>query len=128
MKQGDRPEGAEGIKGYFVSSAEIPVHEEHWGVGVPFRIPRKVFRELAKLTAIDLEGKTPDEVMDATDEAVVWMKQLKFYWNWEDEDGTPLDQPANNPEVLEELSIDEINWLLEHISDATTIPPPTSTA
>lgn len=123
MTQRDKP------KGFFVPSHEIPAHEEGMGIGVPYRIPHKKFRVLATLTDINPDEMTAEEVLEAVDKAIAWIQEnIKVYWNWEDEDGEPLDQPADNPQVLDDLSIDEINWLLDHISDSTTIRPRRSTA
>jgi hypothetical protein len=127
MKQGEKP--AKVANGFFVASHEIPVHRKGMGIGVPYRIPYGKFRTLAKLTDINPNEMTADEVMASVDKAIEWIRgNIKIYWNWEDGEGEPLDQPADNPEVYDQLSIDEINWLLDHITDSTTIPPPKRTA
>ena len=126
MTQREKPKKP---KGFFVPSHEIPVHIKGMGIGVPYRIPHKQFRKLAILTDINPDEMTAEEVLAAVDKAIEWIAEnVKIYWNWEDGEGEPLEQPADKPEVYDKLSIDEINWLLDHISDATTIPPPRSTA
>jgi len=39
-------------------------------------------------------------------------------WNWVDDNGVPLPQPQDGPEVFEELTIQEIQFLSEHLVEA----------
>lgn len=55
--------------------------------------------------------------------------EMGFRWNWLADDGkTPLAQPCDEPEVMEEISDREVVFIIEHISDGTKIPPQNTAA
>jgi len=119
-------------KGHFVSSKEFPAHDEGMGIWVPKRVKRRHQRELreiartAGLPADDpkhIDREKADEVTNG------WIREVGIEWNWLDhETGEPLPQPSEDPDVLEELSEDEIVFIITHAFDGTVIPPPSSTA
>lgn len=39
-------------------------------------------------------------------------------WNWTDDEGAPLLSPSQRPDVVEDLTFDEVRWLLKAIPTA----------
>ena len=46
------------------------------------------------------------------------LSQVILAWDWVNEDGQPLPQPEGRPEVFEELSFEELNWLIARMGEA----------
>lgn len=38
-------------------------------------------------------------------------------WNWTDEEGNPLPVPAKDPDILDDLTQEEMTWLFENVQD-----------
>lgn len=70
--------------------------------------------EMAMFSVVDFKDD-PQEALDAFARIGAVMSQVVLAWNWVDEDGAPLDQPKNNPGVFEELTFEELAWLIENI-------------
>lgn len=43
------------------------------------------------------------------------LSQIVVEWNWIGENNKPLAQPMNNPDVFEELTLQELTWLISKI-------------
>ena len=41
-------------------------------------------------------------------------------WNWTDNNFAPLDQPSDNPKVLEQITNDELMWLMSAVQGKET--------
>jgi len=126
----------EGIEG---PSDEFPSHGDGLWIKGPPRVKRKHARKIAELGRRaqlparipdpDKEGATkpnPDYLPSekATEQILVVLLEIGFRWNWEDGAGNPLPQPCDDPSVFEEISSEELDFIIEHIRDGTKIPPP----
>jgi len=124
----------EGIK---VPTDEFPSHKDGSWLEVPPRVKRKHSR---KLVEFGRRSRLPEEILgpdgelvanpdylpdpEATEKIIDILLQIGFRWNWEDGAGEPLPQPSEDPKVMEEISDDELNFIITHIADGTEIPPP----
>lgn len=76
---------------------------------------------------------SPEDLKDLSeDEIDVLRKQLEreqrelaaecvFAWNWVDDDGKPLPQPAGNPDILTQLTMAEFKFLGEAMNKSMSI-------
>lgn len=123
--------------GIRVPSDVMPGHPDGSYVEVPRRFKRKYAKRLREITRRallperDKDGNPtadhlpPEEADKLTIELFL---DIGIRWNWIGVDGAPLPQPEDDPSVYEEISDDEIIFIIEHIEDGTTIPPPKGTA
>lgn len=61
--------------------------------------------------------ENPTEVLSMLDRFGEILSQLLVAWNWTDGEGDPLPQPKKNPDVIGELTIDELMWLMQAMAD-----------
>lgn len=74
---------------------------------------RKALKELAKIEASEATGT--DLTIANFEAGVRMMKTHVREWNWVDDDGNPLSLPKDDPEVLEQLTDDEVAFLTKCI-------------
>lgn len=90
--------------------------ESQKGKRVGFRrsLKLKHMRAVAQMaTMADTDfGANQAEALDAFSQIGAVLSQIVLAWEFEDEAGQPLPQPNDNPEVFEELSFEELNWLI----------------
>jgi hypothetical protein len=119
------------MDGYFVSSKEMPSHTEDMGIWVPYRFKRKWKRRLLQVRA-GAELKPNEEGhLDqwAADKALIeLLREVPISWNWANGTGEPLPQPGDDPDVWEEISDEELVFIVANLNAGTVIPPQKSTA
>jgi len=116
--------------GFKVSSSDIPIHGEEMYIEVPRRLKRKHKRKLLEIQRRTQLPKNHDEylnVQEADWELVEFLLEVGVRWNWVDDNGNAFAQPEDAPEIYDEISDDEIVFILDHIEDGTAIPPPKGT-
>ena len=89
------------------------VHEGEWVEVMPVLTVKEVM-QLSRLQ----KGSEDAGVLD--DNLAGLCRELSkriVNWNWTDLMGEPLASPLNHPEVLEELSSDELMWLINAASN-----------
>lgn len=67
--------------------------------------------QMATMADVDF-GANQSEALSAFSQIGTVLSQIILAWDFEDETGEPLPQPNDNPEVFEELSFEELNWLI----------------
>ena len=90
--------------------------ESQQGKRVGFRrsLKLKHMRAVAQMaTMADVDfGANQAEALDAFSQIGAVLSQIILAWEFVDEEGNALPQPNDNPEVFEELSFEELNWLI----------------
>lgn len=117
--------------GFRVPSDEIPAHAESMYVEVPSRLKRKytkTFNEIFRRMDLPEDHEQHLAEGEADELLIQWLLDVGIRWNWVDGNKKPLPQPEDDPGVYDELSVDEINFIIAHIRDGTRIPPPSGTA
>ena len=65
--------------------------------------------------------------VDAASSGVEFAEELLrssvLAWNWTDDDDQPLPTPAEQPEVIEQMTATEVSWLVEKISNLVSAAP-----
>jgi len=113
-------------EGIDVSSEEFPSHKEGSKIIVPPRVKRKHSRRLRELVR---QAELPEEheqyisAQEADAKLVELLLEIGFRWNWVGDDGELLAQPSDDPEVMDEISDAELIFIVQHITDGTSIPP-----
>jgi len=101
-------------------AVRVPSEEIAPGTWVEFRARLKLkhLRAVAEMaTWQDVDwGKNMTEALDAIGRIGHVLSQVVVAWNWQDEDGEPLPQPKNNPDVFGELELEQLVWLIEHMA------------
>jgi len=82
------------------------VHKDEWVELIPCR-------SLAEVMALSDIGSTAQSGSGALRELCQVLSERIVSWNWTGMDTTPMPQPHNTPEVLEQLTDDELMWLLQ---------------
>jgi len=60
-----------------------------------------------------MEGKNED---DPEIYGKAFAKLMVIDWNWVDDNGNPLPKPSDNPDVIDQLSIEESTFLMNALS------------
>jgi len=71
--------------------------------------------ESGKTTADLVIPEEPDYI-DPVEEGLELLKQHVIEWNWVDDEGEPLPQPKDDPEVIYQMTDDETKFLTEILS------------
>lgn len=97
---------------------EYPVHQGEWVEVIPVLTIAEIttLSEMRALTQDDDGAK----VGDAFHRLCASLSLKIVAWNWTDMLGEPYPQPFRNPEVLENLTPDEIVWLVGAITERET--------
>ncbi len=73
-----------------------------------------------------VQGLKPDaenyeaRVTELDVESNALMAECVLEWNWVDDDGNPLPQPAGNPEVFKTLTMAELMFLAQYLDGTTS--------
>jgi hypothetical protein len=87
-----------------VDSAEVQ------GEGSFVLLKRPSWSEMRKY----MEGKIDAE--DLTVYGKQYLQMTVLDWNWVDDNGNPLPKPSDNPDVIDQLSIEESTFLMNALS------------
>ena len=69
--------------------------------------------------AMRKDAETADaEALAKYDASLELLRGHVMGWNWVDDDGEPLPQPQDGPDVFDDLTIQEIQFLTEHLVEA----------
>ena len=73
------------------------------------------FVVLRRLTVGEIKHvrKSAEDSFELTEEMV---RDHIVEWNWADEEGNPLPQPAKDPTVFESVTDEELSWLAKAIA------------
>ena len=96
--------------------------------GTPYKVHEGEYVELfpvqslSELIALsDIMAVTRDpEAFGAMRQLCRSLSERVVSWDWTGNDGQPLAQPHNNPEVLESLTNDELMWLFSAVKGKET--------
>lgn len=72
--------------------------------------------EFRRFTVGEMEAIAARATEDGRNSLQMGMELLRAHllrWNWADEAGAPLPQPAADPAVIEGLTVEELNFLAE---------------
>ena len=50
------------------------------------------------------------------DQGLELLKSMVISWNWVDDDGQPLPQVKDDPEIVHRLPVEEMQFLVDHLS------------
>ena len=82
------------------------IHKGEWVEIVPVMSVKEVL-QLSRL-----QNTVDGQFGNSLQELCVQLSKRILAWNWTDLSGEPLPQPFNHPEILEDLSSDELLWLV----------------
>lgn len=107
--------------GCFISIGQVIENGEIVDVGTPYFIhegewieviPVVTVKEVMQLSRLQNGSNDPLALGDSLTQLCREISRRVMAWNWTDLMGEPLEQPFNRPEVLEELSSEELMWLV----------------
>ena len=84
------------------------VHEGEW-VEI---MPVMSVREVMNLSRLQQGSDDPNGLGNNMSAVCNELSKRVFKWNWTDLMGEPMEQPFNNPQVLEALASEELLWLV----------------
>ena len=93
-----------------VINAGVP-HYIHQGEWVDI-LPVMTVKEVVNLSRLQVSGSDPGVLGQNFTELCRELSRRIIGWNWTDLMGNDLEQPYNRPDVLEQLSSDELLWLV----------------
>lgn len=98
----------------WVDSSEVESQSDGSRVGFRKYLRLKHLRGVAEMaTFADVSFQdNPGEAMDAFGRIGALLSQVIMAWDWLGEDGEELPQPSGNAAVFEELTFDELMWLI----------------
>lgn len=104
----------------WVGSSEVESQPDGSRVGFRKYLRLKHLRGVAEMaTFSDISFQDdPSEAMDVFGRIGALLSQVIMAWDWVGEDGEPLPQPSANPEVFEELTFDELMWLIGQMAES----------
>jgi len=93
-----------------VINAGVP-HYIHQGEWVDI-LPVMTVKEVVNLSRLQVSGSDPGVLGQNFTELCRELSRRIIGWNWTDLMGNDLEQPYDRPDVLEQLSSDELLWLV----------------
>ena len=93
-----------------VINAGVP-HYIHQGEWVDI-LPVMTVKEVVNLSRLQVSGSVPGVLGQNFTELCRELSRRIIGWNWTDLMGNDLEQPYDRPDVLEQLSSDELLWLV----------------
>jgi hypothetical protein len=94
-------------------------HYIHKGEWVEI-LPIMTVKEVTQLSKLQVASDNPGSLGDSMTKLCNELAKRIISWNWTDLMGEDLDQPYKNPTVLEELTSDELMWLINATSGSDT--------
>jgi hypothetical protein len=95
-------------------------HYVHKGEWVEI-IPVMTVKEVTELSNLQAATSTPGALGKSMTKLCEELSKRVIAWNWTDMMGENMDQPYKNPSVLEDLTSDELMWLINATSDRESI-------
>ena len=86
-------------------------HYVHIGEWVEL-MPVMAVKEVMQLSRLQRGSEETGGLGESLAELCKELSKRIMKWNWTDLVGDPIDQPYKRPEILEELSADELLWLV----------------
>ena len=99
-----------------VPGAEHYVHIGEW-IEV---MPVLAVKEVMQLSRLQQGGAENGVLGESLGQLCQELSKRLLAWNWTDLTGAGMEQPYNRPDVLENLSADELLWLINATSDQET--------
>ena len=93
-----------------VTSPGVP-HYVHIGEWVEI-MPVMAVREVMQLSRLQRSSDDTGGLGDNLSRLCEELSKRLIQWNWTDLMGEPMEQPYSRPDVIEELSSDELLWLV----------------
>ena len=93
-----------------ITEAGTP-HYVHIGEWVEI-MPVMAVKEVMQLSRLQRGSDDPSGLGESLSQLCKELSKRIIAWNWTDLVGEPMEQPYNRPDVLEELSSDELLWLV----------------
>jgi hypothetical protein len=90
-------------------------HYVHKGEWVEI-MPVMTVKEVTELSNLQVASDNPGSLGQSMTRLCHELSKRIISWNWTDMMGEDLDQPYKNPTVLEELTSDELMWLINATS------------
>ena len=92
------------------------IHENEW-VDI---LPVMTVREVVNLSRLQVSGSDPGALGQNFTELCRELSRRVIAWNWTDLMGKIIDQPYDRPDVLEQLSSEELLWLVSATTNQET--------
>ena len=86
-------------------------HYVHIGEWVEI-MPVMAVKEVMQLSRLQRGSDDPSGLGESLSQLCIELSKRIIAWNWTDLVGEPMEQPYNRPDVIEELSSDELLWLV----------------
>ena len=84
------------------------IHQNEW-VEI---LPVMTVKEVVNLSRLQVSGSDPGVLGQNFTELCGELSRRVIAWNWTDLMGKAIDQPYDRPDVLEQLSSEELLWLV----------------
>lgn len=83
------------------------------------RLSMKHIRSVAEMATWQNASfqENPAEVLTMLGRFGEILSELVIAWNWTNEEGKALPHPKANPDAFDELTIEELTWLIEAMSE-----------
>lgn len=104
-----------------VDGQEYHPHEGEYVEVIPIRqlSSLKNLMRLAQFNAEEFNLGDP-KILDQYDGLTKYLSDVIFDWNLTDDGGDNLPRPFKNPEIIEKLSLEEINYLVAKLIGGRT--------
>lgn len=103
-----------------VNKVKTPVQgDDAWVV-----IKQPTYGDIRRLTSLAKEGVgsvQADKLTENLDFTASVVSDFVLDWNWVDDDGNPLPKPKGNPQVVEQLTTEEVQAICSLVLDADSI-------
>lgn len=104
---------------YFIEDENGEEFAPHAGEMIRLRrkVPMMLFRIYGELISGDGE-----RALVAFNDAIPMLAPLVAGWTWTDDNGDPMPNPEDDPDVLWRLDLGEITWIIEKLMEQTNAP------
>ena len=90
-------------------------HYVHKGEWVEI-IPVMTVKEVTELSNLQVASDTPGSLGQSMAKLCTELSKRVVAWNWTNMMGEEMEQPYKNPSIIEELTSDELMWLINATS------------
>ena len=80
-------------------------------------MPVIAVKEVMQLSRLQRAGEESGTLGESLEQLCQELSKRLLAWNWTDLMGEKMEQPHNRPDVLEDLSADELLWLVNATSE-----------